>query len=171
MNEERANINQAEEMTGEDMTLRPVTVRFTGGAWEAIRDIAAERQVSVAELVRRAVAGNLADYLGSVKFIDSEQGEEIKAQITALFDTVSQIQMEPHRIGVNFNQEIKIQNIQRKYRITSESSFEDIMKRRAEIEAVKKDSNLLDKAELDALMERYEIATKQVGEMLCLILA
>ena len=79
--------------------------------------------------------------------------------------------MELHRIGVNFNQEIKIQNIQRKYRITSESSFEDIMKRHAEIEAVKKDSNLLDKAELDALMERYEIATKQVGEMLCLILA
>lgn len=150
--------------------LRPVTVRFSGEAWEAIRDTAAENGVSMAELVRMAVAGNLSRYLGDIRIIDQQQAAEIKKAITALCDTVSRTETELHRIGINYNQEVRLKQIERKYGDMRYSSTATFMRKAEEIAKVKNDSANLSKEELDALLTRYEQATKQVGEVLCRIL-
>lgn len=150
--------------------LRPVTVRFSRGAWEAIRDLAAENGVPMAELVRMAVAGNLSRYLGDIRIVDKTQAAEIKKAIAALSDTVSKVEMELHRIGINYNQEIRLKQIERKYGDMSRASLDARFQKMQEEENVKADSANLSKSELDALISRYEQATKQVGDILCRIL-
>ena len=95
--------------------LRPITVRFTEDAWEAIRDIAESNRLSQAEVVRMAVAGNLSRYLGDIKFVDPKQGEQIRSYVVDLVDTVSAIRVELNRIGVNYNQEVRVLNTEAKY--------------------------------------------------------
>ena len=151
-----------------DEGLCPITVRFTKGALDAIRDIAAENGVSMAELVRMAVAGNLASYLGTVRILDKRQAKEVKDLIVSLMDMVSQIQTELNRIGVNYNQEIRLKNIERKYQGKLMGS--DIMNMIAEKEKVENECQGFSKEDMDGLMSRYEAATKQVGDVLCRIL-
>ena len=158
-----------ERLMEESGGLRPITVRFPEDAWRAIKEIADEHGISQAELVRMAVVGNLWRYLGDLKYIDREQGEEIKTAITALLDTISKIQFELHRIGINYNQEIKLRAIERKY--AGDESFRAKEAKLKEEFAVKQESKNLSKDELDAIMKRYEVATKEVGEVLCRILA
>lgn len=156
--------------TGAGAGLRPVTVRFSGEAWEAIRDTAAENGVSMAELVRMAVAGNLGRYLGDIRIIDQEQGAQIKKAVAALCDTASRIETELRRIGINYNQEIRLKQIERKYGNMQYATTATYLRKAEEVAKVKGDSANLSKEELDALLKRYEQATKQVGELLCRIL-
>lgn len=156
--------------TGAGAALRPVTVRFTAEAWEAIRDTAAENGVSMAELVRMAVAGNLSRYLGDIRIVDKRQAAEIKKAIAALCDTVSRTEIELHRIGKNFNQQVRLMEIQRKYGDLKYASWDTRLRKIEEERAVMEDSANLSKEELETLISRYEQATKQVGELLCRIL-
>ena len=149
--------------------LKPITVRFSPEARDAIRDFAAEHGVSQAEIVRMAAVGNLYRYFGDIRFIDPEQGAEIKRCVMALLDTVSKIHTELNRIGVNYNQEIRLKQIERRY-AGRHISYEDAMRRGDEEREVMNECAGFSRAELDALMTRYEQATKQVGDILCRIL-
>ena len=147
--------------------LQPLTVRFTPDAWEAISDIADENHVSMAELVRMSVAGNLYKYLGDIRIIDEEQADEIKRAIITLYGVMSKIENELHRIGVNYNQEVRLKNIEKKYgnRIgmgTAQMKYQEQMK-------VVEECQGFNKEELDRLIRRYEIATSKVGDALCRI--
>lgn len=146
----------------------PVTVRFSADAWDAIRETAIENNMSMAELIRIAVAGNLGRYLGDIRIINEEQAAEIKRLIVSYLDTVSRVEIELRRIGVNFNQEIRLKQIERKYR--GATSLHSRMKKQEEEKAIIDGSGILSKEELDALITRYEQATKQVGDLLCRIL-
>ena len=136
--------------------LRPITVRFGPDAWQAIRDLAADNNISQAELIRTTVAWKLHQYLGDVKIIDQQQATEIKAQIANLFTVISEVRNELNRIGVNYNQEVRQRNIERKY------GGRDMTDRAG--------GTALSWQELDALISRYEQATEQVGEFLYRIL-
>ena len=92
--------------------LLPITVRFKAVAWNVIREIAEEMGVSQAEVVRMAVAGNMARYLGDVRYIDQDQAKEL---VTELLDVTSTVRNELHRIGVNYNQEVRVANTAAKY--------------------------------------------------------
>lgn len=142
--------------------LRPITVRFTPAAWQAIREMAEEEGVSQAELVRIAVAGNLNRYLGTIRYVDSDQGEEIKVLASRLMTEIANIGKELNRIGVNYNQEVRLTNINRKYG--------DGEAKEAARKKVLSESKHLSKQDLDALIDRYEQATRTVGEALCRIL-
>lgn len=151
------------------MVMQPVTVRFTQDAWQAIRDIAAENHVSMAELVRMSVSGNLYRYLGDIRIIDEVQADEIKRVIISLFGVMSKIENELHRIGVNYNQEVRLKQIEKKYgsRIgmgTAQMKYQEQMK-------VVEECQEFSKKDLDTLIHRYEKATARVGEFLCRILA
>ena len=76
------------------------------------------------------------------------------------------IRSELKRIGINYNQELKLKHIEKKY--AGSSNFDDIAMKAAEEEEIKKDC--LPAKDLDAIMNRYEEATKKVGEQLCRIL-
>lgn len=144
--------------------LQPITVRFPQDVYDAIADIADISCCSKAEIVRMAVAGNLSMYLGDIRIIDKQQGAEIKQQITALFDAVSRAENELHRIGVNFNQLVRLKHIERKYggAICANRSEEE--------NSIRGESVDLSKTELDEIITRYEQAAKQAGDFLCILM-
>lgn len=133
--------------------LLPVTVRFSQEAWEAIRDMAKSSHMSQAELVRMAVVGNLNRYLGDVRILDPDQAEEIRRQVIGLFDAVSRTGSELHRIGVNYNQEVRAINAEAKRG-----------------NGTGRDGMAYPKSEVDDVIERYERAARKAGEALCRIL-
>ena len=129
--------------------LLPITVRFKEGAWDVIREIAEESGVSQAEVVRMAVAGNMAKYLGEVRYIDQAQAKEIKALIIELLDVASAVRNELNRIGVNYNQEVKAANASAKYGGKAGAG-----------------TAAFPSLELDRLMGIYDQATRSFGEKL-----
>lgn len=134
--------------------MQPITVRFTGQAYEAIGDIAKDNGVSKAEIVRMAAAGNLLDYLGVIRIVDKQDSAEIRSRIAELFDTASGIETELRKIGVNFNQYVKLKNTE--------------LKQTGRVTGVGQGGNVLLSG--PDLISRYEAATREVGEALCRIL-
>ena len=131
----------------------PITVRFKESAWNVIREIAEEMEVSQAEVVRMAVAGNMARYLGGIRYIDQEQAKEIKQLVIELLDVTSAVRNELHRIGVNYNQEVKAANIAAKHGGRAANR-----------------GTALPVPEMDRLMKAYDQATQKVGKKLYQIL-
>lgn len=151
------------DKSGRDENLKPITVRFSSDAWDAIRDIAAENKISQAELVRMAVSGNLEKYLGTIRIVDKDEATKIREAILALLSELTKIQLELNRIGVNYNQEIRLRQIEKKY------PNDSVLKAKAE-STIKRDCNSFSIANIDAIMTRYESALKRVGDILCHIL-
>ena len=137
-------------MPREGTSLVPITVRFSPDAYDAISDIADNHNMSKADLVRRCITGNLAEYLGSVRILDGDQVVEIRAAIRDLFDEVSQVKDELNRIGVNYNQEIHLMNREGKH-IGSVLA--------------------LPANAVNDVIARFEIAAREAGELLCRFLA
>lgn len=144
------------------------TVRFPEEATAVIRSVAAEHGCSAAELVRIATCGNIERYLGSMVYVDAEQGKQIEGMLRGILSEMEQTRRELHRIGINFNQRLKLENIERKMQSSSSLTFKvNYMSEKIEIE---KSGNLLDKGELDALMGRFEAAAEKAGNGLWHIL-
>lgn len=135
-------------------SLQPVTIRFTPDAWQALRDVARQEGVSVAEVARLAITGKLGDYFGTVKCIDRAQAGEIRKRIAELGNAVSRIGIELNRIGVNYNQEVSALNRMAKHGTTA-------MGRNV--------GPALSKSELDQLLNEYRKVSQKVGELQCLI--
>lgn len=149
--------------------LKPMTIRFSAEAWDAIDAIAREHGTNKTELVRMAVAGNLARYLGDIRIVNEDQATEIKELIKALFNEIAAVKNELNRIGVNYNQAIRLRQIERKY-ANKDLDINAISAKYDETEKVKSECKGFSKEDLDALISRYEQATKQAGEILCRIL-
>lgn len=137
-------------MPREGTSLVLITVRFSPDAYDAISDMADNYNMSKADLVRRCVTGNLAEYLGSVKILDGDQVVEIRTAIRDLFDEVSQVKDELNRVGVNYNQEIHLMNREGRH-IGSGPALP--------VDAV------------NNAIARFETAAREAGELLCRFLA
>lgn len=152
----------------EKVALKPMTIRFSTDAWAEIEKLAQKHGMNKTELVRMALAGNLARYLGTIRIIDKEQAAEIKDLIKALLDEVTAVKVELHRIGVNYNQAVRLKQIERKY--AGRGMDVSALLQRGKEEEIKSECKDFSQEDIDALMVRYEKATSKVGEILCRIL-
>ena len=91
-----------------------VTIRLPLKVKEKIDNVAKNSGCSTAEAIRRSLDGSLSKYSDEVQYVDREQGETIRKQLKNLFTEVSDMRTELHRIGVNYNQEVKLKNQQNK---------------------------------------------------------
>ena len=132
---------------------QPITVRFSPEALATIQDVAHDYCVSQAQIVRMAVAGNMAKYLGDVRYVDQDQAKEIKRLVVELLDVTSDIRNELNRIGTNVNQIARAANTAAKYG-----------------EGPGNGESALPAQELDSLMSRYEAAARRTGKELYRIL-
>ena len=153
----------------EKVELKPMTIRFPPGVWETIEDNAKQAGYNKTEFVRLAVAGNLARYRGTIRIMDKQQAAEIRKAIKMLFDEIAQVKFELHRIGINYNTEIKLKAIERKY-AGKNWSVDDAMRKYDEEQQAKAECKGFSKDDIEALITRYEKATSEVGEILCRIL-
>ena len=132
---------------------QPITVRFSPEALATIQDVAHDYCVSQAQIVRMAVAGNMAKYLGDVRYVDQEQAQEIKRLVVELLDVTSDVRNELNKIGTNVNQIARAANTAAKCGEGSGSG-----------------ESALPAQEMDRLMARYEQAARQTGKELYRIL-
>lgn len=146
--------------------LRPVTIRLPEALWKGLRVVSEDRGCSMAALVRQVLEYGISDMDNML--LREDQMAEIRTLVMQLMDAVSGVQRELHRIGVNYNQEIKLKQIERKYRNLTDMESRIMAIR--EKDAVQNDHNTLSKDELDRLMQRYTEATEKAGEVLCRIL-
>lgn len=93
-----------------------ITTRLPLKDKEKIDRLAKSSGCSTAEIMRRSIDGSLSEYLGEVQYVDREQGEAIKKQLENLFSEISGMRMELNRIGINYNQEVKLQNLRTQIR-------------------------------------------------------
>lgn len=128
-------------------------VRFTAEANEALDEIAKEHNISKAQLLRYIVDNRMVDYLGSIKFIDPEQGKKIQQDIMRVMNELTAVKTELRRIGVNYNQEIKNQNQMIKSGVTVAAA-----------------SGYLDKQAIDKLIEKLDASMEKAGGALWRIL-
>ena len=169
MNKEATKDNgaAADQACGKQRLI-PTTVRYPEGAMSIIRGVAEEHGCSAAELIRIATCGNLSKYLGGVAYVDAEQGKRIEELLREILTEMERIRRELNRIGVNFNQRMKLENIERK--IKSTHVIRISMEYSEEKKKIEKGTNVLNKEELDTLMRRFEAAARKAGEALCHIL-
>lgn len=177
-----ANMNNKAVKDKKEDWLVPMTVRFSRETNDIFQELADTHNVSKAQVVRLAAAGSLEKYFGNLVYIDTKQAQVINKNICALGRLMQEMTRQIRRIGINYNQELKLRNIERKKKQLEEEnrnlgwssdevdkSFDNrrlISKLEDEAKEIKKDVNLLDKDELKDIIDRYEKATKEVSEAL-----
>lgn len=144
---------------------KPTTIRFEESVYQALHEVASEHGLSVGMVARIAITNRLAKYLGTVRYMDYDQGKKIASQIADLANTMSAIRNELHRIGVNYNQEVKLRQIEKRY--AGKTDVFNILQREKEEKAIRAESQSLDMNRLEELIKRYEAASAKVGEVLC----
>ena len=92
-----------------------VTIRLPLRVKEKIDNLAKSGGCSTAEIIRRAVDGSLNKYCDGLQYVDREQGEAVKKLVGSVYTELSGMRTELNRIGVNYNQEVKLKNLERKY--------------------------------------------------------
>ncbi len=94
--------------------LEPITIRFTKDAMAVLGYLAEMNQISKAEIVRYCVDDRLEKHLSRVYVLDNDEAKMIREEVCKLATVLQQIRLELNRIGVNFNQYVKKNNIQHK---------------------------------------------------------
>ncbi len=145
----------------------PVTVRFTPEVMAAIDDISDRHSVSKAEIVRLGFQSDLIKYLGNVEYVDANQGAEIRKLFGEICTELSRSRMELNRIGVNYNQEMRLKNIKAKY--GNDMSLLSI--RMHEENEVMNGVNSVKTEDLERIVNHIDSVMKEAGEALKCILA
>ena len=162
------------------MPMKAKRVRLDDVTIEAVSEVAEENHKSFAEIVRMCVSGQLALYLSKIKYVDHDQGEEILKAVNRTANELEQIVSEIRRIGVNYNQEIRLQNIQRKIREKESEPTQGMMslvnKKREELaqlrtqqDSILKEKGSLNKSELVKLVKYANGIVEKFGEDICRI--
>ena len=123
-----------------------VTLRLDSDTLLSIEQLAKEYQISKSEVIRLALTGSI-EKASSVHYINNEQAKIINKNIIALGNVMVAVKDELRRIGVNFNQLVRIANT-------------------GNIYSLFKKETLLTKEELDELISRLEIAIEKAGDEL-----
>ncbi len=136
-----------------------VTIRLPAKTKEKIENLAKRSDCSTAEIVRRSVDGSLDRYLDGVQYVEKEQGEAVKTLLGKLYTEISRVRMELNRIGVNYNQEVKLKNQQSK---ASQKRLDqiDIRELLKEGEAVEKGYKDFSPDAINEQIDRFERAVE-----------
>lgn len=160
--------NEVSEKKGTE-NLEKVTVRFSKDALSVIDELAERNGRTRSEVIRLAVDNRLMNYLEKVSFVEHEDAVMYRKGLADVLTALEDIHQELNRIGVNYNQELKLKHIEKKYEKVN-MNYDMIRRKRYDEEQVIKDQSNLNKQELSKILERYENATKKVSDLLCLIL-
>ena len=147
------------------------------GADQAVGGPDGTSQDSLEAVIRLAMNGGMEEFLGNVRYVDPETGLAMKEAVMRCGNIMQSVQNELHRIGVNFNQAVKLENIRRmeqaldrEWKHGSVDTRLGVAEKRQALAKEKEDiesgAGALSKEELDSLLRRYEDATKEVSKIL-----
>lgn len=132
-----------------------VTIRMNSNEIKEVDKLAKECHCTRSTVIRQGINGSLSRYLGGVRFVDPEQGEQIsKAQIE-IGDMLMDIQSELRMQGVNLNQIARARNILLKKGMLDYESVDLLMKNQPSIS----------KDDINLLLEKLDYIIRKVGEV------
>ena len=110
------NTEESEDELGEEELIRLVKIsaRINEKVDEVMKDMAKEFDVPFSQVVRLAIDGHLEKYLGTVRYIDGDQGEYMKRATALIANELQGIKTAMNKLGVNVNQIAKWNNIDRR---------------------------------------------------------
>ena len=110
------NTEESEDEIGEEELIRLVKIsaRINEKVDEVMKDMAKEFDVPFSQVVRLAIDGHLEKYLGTVRYIDGDQGEYMKRATALIANELQGIKTAMNKLGVNVNQLAKWNNIDRR---------------------------------------------------------
>ena len=110
------NTEENEDEIGEDEAIKLVKIsaRINEKVDEVMKDMAKEFDVPFSQVVRLAIDGHLEKYLGTVRYIDGDQGEYMKRATALIANELQGIKTAMNKLGVNVNQLAKWNNIDRR---------------------------------------------------------
>lgn len=164
----RKSSNRQKELT------HRLSVSLSEKTYNELRKLAEKYGESIASVIRIAIDKNLAIYLGTVRYIDKEQADDILKVSMEISDSCRNILNNVKRIGINYNQELRLKNAEAKFRPIMEENGSDIARILAkdELDAAKKDieQTCLNKEELNDLRSGFEAAAEKIEEAIWRIL-
>ena len=110
------NTEESEDELGEEELIRLVKIsaRINEKVDEVMKDMAKEFDVPFSQVVRLAIDGHLEKYLGTVRYIDGDQGEYMKRATALIANELQGIKTAMNKLGVNVKQLAKWNNIDRR---------------------------------------------------------
>ena len=153
MSEENKH-RQSEVSVSETMSVKR-SVRLGCEMDKTIDELAKKAGVKWSDIVRLALADRLETYLGTLRYVDEEQGALVLANVTKIGNLMDEILMELRRIGVNYNQEIKLRNIAKKEGKDVDSMRGELMSRQG-----------LDADKIEMLLAGFDKSADKVGAAL-----
>lgn len=110
------NTEESEDEIGEEELIRLVKIsaRINEKVDEVMKDMAKEFDVPFSQVVRLAIDGHLEKYLGTVRYIDGDQGEYMKRATALIANELQGIKTALNKLGVNVNQLAKWNNIDKR---------------------------------------------------------
>ena len=110
------NTEESEDEIGEAEAIKLVKIsaRINEKVDEVMKDMAKEFDVPFSQVVRLAIDGHLEKYLGTVRYIDGNQGEYMKRATALIANELQGIKTALNKLGVNVNQIAKWNNIDRR---------------------------------------------------------
>ena len=160
---------------------KTIGVRFDEDFHKLLVTLAKENGLTVSDIVRLSVGNALERYLDKVRYVSPEQGRMIHETIISLGNTLVDIQEQIHRIGVNFNQEIRLRNCRKKLESVTRQERQSLRQgvnaytkalenRKAiekEIMEIENETeSSLNRDELERLIEKTETAIRLAAEQL-----
>lgn len=111
-----SNTEESEDEIGEEELIKLVKIsaRINEKVDEVMKDMAKEFDVPFSQVVRLAIDGHLEKYLGTVRYIDGDQGEYMKRATALIANELQGIKTALNKLGVNVNQLAKWNNIDRR---------------------------------------------------------
>lgn len=111
-----SNTEESEDEIGEEELIKLVKIsaRINEKVDEVMMDMAKEFDVPFSQVVRLAIDGHLEKYLGTVRYIDGDQGEYMKRATALIANELQGIKTALNKLGVNVNQIAKWNNIDRR---------------------------------------------------------
>ncbi|MCM1328028.1 MAG: hypothetical protein NC253_01180 [Ruminococcus sp.] len=94
--------------------LIPTTVRLEEPAYNKFKELAKESGSTLGEILRHTLEFSLDKYLKRVGYSDNEKTAELLSAVRELCDICGGIYNEIHRIGINYNQELRLKNAEAK---------------------------------------------------------
>lgn len=157
-------------------------MRYSKGVLTICKYIAKKHGKTRPEIIRRSVDDTLEKVIKNTEFISHEdavrnhEDEMMRQQLdnaiikvnSEILTELQRIRLELNRIGVNYNQEMRLKNLEKK-RMESDNTFKfEEEEYRRQYDAILKDCKSLKPEELESLMQRFEEATRKVCSKLCL---
>lgn len=150
--------------------LIPLTIRLPKATYEVINELKDKHKTSFSKVVILAIEGKLEKYTNATRYVDTVQANKIENSVRELCKINRDILNNVRRIGINYNQEVKLKQAQKKYQdILADKYSGDIIRIKAydELQAAKEEisKSYLDKEELNNLLTEFQKAAKKMEEI------